>query len=97
MVKAGSFGVVMGRMNASFYCDILDNTALLAFIQYYGEGSYVYQHDSMLCHAAVSVRNWFEDNNLENLQSPNLIPVKPLGCLGTESTDHNPPLNWHFL
>jgi hypothetical protein len=64
------------------YEDILTRCILSTTEDQFGDDDCMYQHDSAPCHKSRSVREWFVDNNIPEIdwpaQSPELNPTEHL-------------------
>ena len=71
-----------GNINATVYKDILDYSVLPTSWQQFGEGPILFQHDIASLHKARSIRKWFVEIGVEELewpaQSADLNPIKHL-------------------
>ena len=80
--RLGPFIPVKGNLNATAYISILDDSVLLTLWQQFGEGPFLFQHDSALGHKARSIQKWFIEIGVEELdwpaQSPDLNPIEYL-------------------
>jgi hypothetical protein len=78
----GPFVILHGNLNTEEYKDILTLCILLTVEDQFGDDDYLYQHDSAPCHKARSVREWFVDNKVPEMdcpaQSPDLNPIEHL-------------------
>jgi hypothetical protein len=72
-----------GRMNQNLHQDTLENFMIQSSHLFYGAGTpYIYQQDGAPAHTAMSIKNWFIDNEVEVLpwcaRSPDLNPIENL-------------------
>jgi hypothetical protein len=65
----GSLVILHGNtyINAEEYKDILTRCILSTIDDQFGDDDCLYQHDSALCHKSRSVREWFMDNNVPEM------------------------------
>ena len=80
--RSGSLVPVKGNLNPAAYIDILDNSALSTLWQHFGEGPFLFQHDSDPVHKARSIQKGFLEIGVDALewpaQSPDLKPIEHL-------------------
>ena len=73
---------VKGNLNAKAYYDILDNSVFPTLWQQFGEGPFLFQHNDVPVHKAMSIQKWLFKIGVEELdwpaQSPDLNPIKHL-------------------
>jgi hypothetical protein len=78
--ELGSLVILRGNLNTKGYKDILTRCILSRVEDQFGDDDCVYQHDSAPCHKARSVREWFMDNNVPEIDWPadsrDLHPIK---------------------
>lgn len=71
---------IEGRFNAVNYVNILENVMLPSVQQIYPQNNFIFQHDYSPVHTANIVNQWFQQNNVEQLQwvpkSPDLNPIE---------------------
>jgi hypothetical protein len=76
----GPLVTMHGNLKAEGYKDILTSCMLSLVEDQFGDDDCLYQHDSAPCHKARSVREWFVDNKVPEMewpaQSPDLNPIK---------------------
>lgn len=70
------------NLNTSAYQDILDNAMLPTVGQHFVEGPFLFEHDYAPVHKARTIKTWFDEFGVEELdwpaQSPDLQPIKHL-------------------
>jgi hypothetical protein len=78
----GPLVILHGNLNAVGYKDIITCYILSTVEHHFGGDDCLYQHDNAPCHKARSVREWFVDNKVPEMdcptQSPDLNPVEHL-------------------
>jgi hypothetical protein len=78
----GTFVILHGNLNTEGYKDILTHCILSTVEDQFSDDNYLYQHDSVPCHKVRSVREWFVDNKVPEMdcpgQSPDLNPIEHL-------------------
>jgi hypothetical protein len=78
----GPLVILRGHLNTEGYKDILTGCILSMVEDQLSDDSCLYQHNSAPCHKVRSVREWFEDNKVPNMdwlaQSPDLNPTEHL-------------------
>jgi hypothetical protein len=74
--------ILHGILKAEEYKDILTSCILTMVEDQFGDDDCLYQHDHAPCHKARSVRDWFVDNKVPEMdwptQSPDLNPIEYL-------------------
>jgi hypothetical protein len=70
----GHLVTLHGNLNAEGYKDMLTRCILSMVEDQFGDDSCLYQHDNALCHKARSVREWFVDNKVPEMDCPALSP-----------------------
>jgi hypothetical protein len=77
----GPLVILHGNLNMEGYKEILTH-CVLSMVDQFGDDNCLYQHDNAPCHKARSVREWFLDNNVPEMdwtaQSPDLNPTEHL-------------------
>ena len=63
----GPLVAVIGTLNASSYQEILDNFKLPTLWKQFGDGSFLFQHDSAPVHRARSIKTWMSEFGVEEL------------------------------
>jgi hypothetical protein len=78
----GPLVILHGNLNAEGYKDILTHCILSMVEDQLGDDDCLYQHDNAPCHKSVSLKEWFVDNNVTEMdrpaQSPDLNPTEHL-------------------
>jgi hypothetical protein len=76
--------ILHGNGNAEEYKDILTRCVLSAVEDQFGDDDCLYMHDNAPCQKARSVREWFVDNKVPEMdwpaQSPDLNPTEHRLC-----------------
>jgi hypothetical protein len=71
-----------GNINAEGYMDILTRCVLSMVEDQFGDDDCLYQYDNAPCHKSRSVREWFVDNNVPEMDwaahNPDLNPIEHL-------------------
>jgi hypothetical protein len=71
-----------GNINAEGYKDILTHCMLYMVEHQFDDDDCLYQHDNAPCHKSRSMREWFVDNNVPEMdrpaQNPDLNPIEHL-------------------
>jgi hypothetical protein len=82
MEGLGPLVILHGNLNTEGYKDILTQCILSRVEEQFGDDDCLYQYDSASCHKATSVREWFVDNRVPEMdcpaQSPDLNPIEHL-------------------
>ena len=75
----GMFKLFDGRLNSTYYVDILNNNLLPSIDALEQSVPFIFQHDNAPCHKAKIVSEWFESKIIERLTWP---PNSPdLNCI----------------
>jgi hypothetical protein len=78
----GPLVILHGNINAEGYKDILTRCVLSMVEDQFGADDCLYHHDNAPCHKSRSMRKWFVDNNVIEMdwpaKSPDLIPIEHL-------------------
>jgi hypothetical protein len=78
----GPLEILHGNVNAEGYKDILTRCVLSAVEEHFSDDNCLYQHDNAPCQKARSVREWFVDNKVPEMdwsvKSPDLNPIEHL-------------------
>jgi hypothetical protein len=78
----GPLVIPKGNLNTEGYKGILTHCVLSTVEDQFGDDDCLYQHDNAPCHKARSVREWFVDNKVLEMdwpaQSPDLNPTQHL-------------------
>jgi hypothetical protein len=78
----GPLVILHRNLNAEGYKYILTCCILSMTEDQFGDDDWLYQHDSAPCHKSGSVREWFVDNNVPEMdwptQSPDLNPIEDM-------------------
>jgi hypothetical protein len=64
---SGPLVPVKGNINATSCNDIVDNSMLPTFVQQFGEGPFLFQHENAPLHKARSIQKWFVKIGVEKL------------------------------
>jgi hypothetical protein len=79
-IGLGPLVILHGNINAEGYKDILIRCILSMIEDQFCDDDYLYQHVSALCHKSRSVREWFVDSNIPEMdwpaQSPDLNTIE---------------------
>jgi hypothetical protein len=77
----GPLIILHGYINTEGYKDMLTHY-ILSIVDQFGNDDCLYQHDNAPCHKSRSVREWFMDSNIPEIdwpsQSPDLNPTEHL-------------------
>jgi hypothetical protein len=78
----GPLVILYANLNREGYKEILTCCILSMVEDQFGDDDCLYQHDNAPCHKSMSVREWFVDNNIPEMdwpaQSPDLNPTEHL-------------------
>jgi hypothetical protein len=78
----GPLIILHGSINAEGYKDILTRFIQSTVEDQSSDDDYLYQNDSALCHKSRSVREWFVNNDVPEMdwpaKSPDLNPIEHL-------------------
>jgi hypothetical protein len=78
----GALVTLHGNINPEGYKDMLTRCVLSKVEDQFGDDDCLYQQDSVPCHKARSVREWFVDNKVPEMdwpaRSPDLNPIERL-------------------
>lgn len=79
----GLYSLYDGRMNQYNYIETLENALIPTRDLFFGgDPNWMFQQDNAPCHKALSVTEWFEENDIKVLQwparSPDLNPIENL-------------------
>jgi hypothetical protein len=78
----GPLVILHGKVNPEGYKNILSRCVLSTVEDQFGNDDCLYQHDNAPCHKARSVKEWFVDNKVPEMdwpvQSPDLNPIEHL-------------------
>jgi hypothetical protein len=66
------------KLNVEGYKDILTGYILSRVEDQFGDDNCLYQHDNAPCHKARSVREWFVDNMVPEMDCPAQSPTEHL-------------------
>jgi hypothetical protein len=66
----GSLIILHGNLHAEGYKDIMTRCVLSTIEDQFGDDDCLYQHNSAPCHKARSVREWFVDNKVPEMDWP---------------------------
>jgi hypothetical protein len=80
--RLGPLVILRGNINAEGYKNILSRCVLSTTDNQFNDDDCLYQHDNVPCHKARSVREWFVDSKVPEMdypvQSPDLNPIDHL-------------------
>jgi hypothetical protein len=66
----GPLVILHRNLNTEGYKDILTHCILSTIEDQFSDDDFLYQHDSASCHKARSVREWFVDNKVPEMDCP---------------------------
>jgi hypothetical protein len=70
----GPLVILHGNLNVEGYKDILIHSILSTVEDQFGDDDCLYEHDSAPYHKAMSVREWFVDNKVPEMDCPAMSP-----------------------